>query len=155
MKTMKHIIATLLGMALLGATAAHAAPSAAPEMNGKLRVTTLAPENIRYTGKPYSKALGAYVFNAREDDPQMSRWTTADPSGFPDGANNKKYAPVPTTSVDTNGLWTIKLCAASSGSSSWSDSSGQLSATAQLTSETPAGMTSDVITVDATASAHV
>ncbi len=64
MKTMKHIIAILLGLAALGATAAHAASTEAPEMNGKLRVTTLAPEDIRYTGKPYSKALGAYVFNA-------------------------------------------------------------------------------------------
>ncbi len=45
-------------------------------MNGKLRVTTLSPEEIRYTGKPYSKALGAYVFNARRlrrDDQPMDR----------------------------------------------------------------------------------
>ncbi len=74
--------------------------------NGRLRVTTLAPEDIRYTGKPYSKALGAYVFNAREYDPQLSRWTTADPSGFPDGVNNRAYTSRPINDCDSTGLIT-------------------------------------------------
>lgn len=34
----------------------------------------------------------------------MTRWTSADPSGFPDGANNRVYAPVPTFALDIFGL---------------------------------------------------
>ena len=33
----------------------------------------------------------------------MGRWTTVDPSGFPDGANNRLYAAVPTSQLDNNG----------------------------------------------------
>ena len=63
----------------------------APKMNGKLIVDTLPPEDVCYTGKPYSKELGAYVFNARSYDVENSRWTTPDPSGFSDGANGYTY----------------------------------------------------------------
>jgi len=34
----------------------------------------------------------------------MNRWTTPDPSGFPDGANNCAYAPIPTVDYDAFGL---------------------------------------------------
>ncbi len=78
-------------------------------MNGKLRVTTLSPEEIRYTGKPYSRALGAYVFNARAYDAATSRWTTPDPSGFPDGVNNRVYAATPTFQMDADGLIVIGI----------------------------------------------
>jgi hypothetical protein len=38
----------------------------------------------------------------------MSRWTSADPSGFPDGANNQILAGAPTLGFDPTGLaWTI------------------------------------------------
>lgn len=49
------------------------------------------PAEFFYTGKPYDKDLGAYTFKYRNYDPVMSRWTSADPSGFPDGANNIIY----------------------------------------------------------------
>ena len=62
------------------------------------------PAEFFYTGKPYDKDLGAYTFNYRNYDPSTARWTSADPSGFPDGANNRIYAPVPTVQLDPNGL---------------------------------------------------
>jgi hypothetical protein len=34
----------------------------------------------------------------------LGRWSSADPSGFPDGANNQCYAPVPTSDFDYQGL---------------------------------------------------
>ena len=49
------------------------------------------PAEFFYTGKPYDKDLGAYTFNYRNYDPSTIRWTNADPSGFPDGANNFIY----------------------------------------------------------------
>ncbi|MDD5350146.1 MAG: hypothetical protein PHQ12_08040 [Chthoniobacteraceae bacterium] len=49
------------------------------------------PASFFYTGKPYDKDLGAYTFNFRNYDPELKRWTTVDPSGFPDGANNRLY----------------------------------------------------------------
>jgi len=82
---------SLLGLMVIGVTAAYGSQTSQPKMNGKLKVTTLSPEEICYTGKPYSKELGVYVFNYRNYDPQTSRWTTPDPSGFPDGANNNIY----------------------------------------------------------------
>ena len=73
-------------------------------MNGRLKVATLSPDEIRYTGKPYNKELGTYVFSARSYDPQTNRWTTSDPSGFPDGANNYLYVNnVPENGVDSEG----------------------------------------------------
>jgi len=57
-----------------------------------------------YTGKPYDKDLGGYVFNYRTYSPGLNRWTTTDPSGFPDGANGSSYAPCPTNEVDATGL---------------------------------------------------
>ena len=62
------------------------------------------PAAYFYTGKPFDEDLGGYVFNYRTYSPNMNRWLTTDPSGFPDGANNHLYAPVPTTAVDPFGL---------------------------------------------------
>jgi len=98
---------SLLGLMVIGVTAAYGSQTSQPKMNGKLKVTTLSPEEICYTGKPYSKELGAYVFNYRNYDPQTSRWTTPDPSGFPDGANNQVYTATPTTDFDPNG-WDVQ-----------------------------------------------
>jgi RHS repeat-associated protein len=73
-------------------------------MNGKLKVTTLSPEEIRYTGKPYSEALRAYVFTYRNYSPETNRWTTPDTKGFPDGANNRCYVNnVVTYALDSEG----------------------------------------------------
>ena len=44
-----------------------------------------------YTGKPYVQETGSYAFMFRQYDPKLSRWTSTDPSGFPDGANNLLY----------------------------------------------------------------
>jgi RHS repeat-associated protein len=62
------------------------------------------PATYFYTGKPYDADLGAYTFAARNYNPEINRWTTPDPSGFPDGANNQFYAPVPTSDFDYQGL---------------------------------------------------
>jgi len=58
---------------------------------------------IFFTGKPYVDGLG-YVFKYRNYNPELCRWQSADPSGFPDGANNQIYAPVPTSQFDPTGL---------------------------------------------------
>ena len=56
-----------------------------------------------YTGKPYLAESGSYAFKYREYNPEMNRWTTVDPSGFPDGANNRLYAAAPTSEIDLDG----------------------------------------------------
>ena len=63
------------------------------------------PAEFFYTGKPYDADLGSYTFNYRNYDPAVARWASADPSGFPDGANNQIYAVIPTSSVDPFGLY--------------------------------------------------
>jgi RHS repeat-associated protein len=57
-----------------------------------------------YTGKPYLADSGGYIFKYRTYNPEMNRWTSTDPSGFPDGANAMFYAPVPTVGLDATGL---------------------------------------------------
>ncbi|MDR2462916.1 MAG: hypothetical protein LBD30_03950, partial [Verrucomicrobiales bacterium] len=57
-----------------------------------------------YTGKPYDAEIGGYVFKYRNYSPETQRWTTADPSGFPDGANNYGYVNAPTIQLDWQGL---------------------------------------------------
>ena len=59
---------------------------------------------VFYTGKPYDADLKAYVFPFRNYSPDLCRWTVADPSGFPDGANNYCYAPTPNMGCDPLGL---------------------------------------------------
>ena len=61
---------------------------------------------IFFTGKPYVDGLG-YVFKYRNYNPELCRWQSADPSGFPDGANNQAYAPCPTSGLDPTGLYTV------------------------------------------------
>ena len=48
-------------------------------------------EGVRFTGKPFIKELGNYVFHHRLYSPETNRWTVADPTGFPDGVNNYSY----------------------------------------------------------------
>jgi RHS repeat-associated protein len=66
-------------------------------------------EKGRLTGKPYVAEMGSYVFRCRNYSPHESRWTTADPSGFPDGSNRYVYAFDPISFLDPNGteieLW--------------------------------------------------
>lgn len=44
-----------------------------------------------FTGKPHVNGLDGFVFNCRNYSSEMVRWTTPDPSGFPDNANNYSY----------------------------------------------------------------
>jgi RHS repeat-associated protein len=63
------------------------------------------PTSYFYTGKPYDKDTEAYVFTGRSYNPETSRWTTPDPSGFPDGANNNLYCNDKVTyAYDLNGF---------------------------------------------------
>jgi RHS repeat-associated protein len=68
------------------------------------RPSTLDSSTPFYTGKPYLAESRSYAFKYRQYSPEMGRWTTVDPSGFPDGANNRVYASVPTSGLDPNGL---------------------------------------------------
>jgi RHS repeat-associated protein len=62
------------------------------------------PSNQFYTGKPYVADAGGYIYKYRTYNPEMSRWTSADPSGFPDGVNNDLYVTNPTSQFDAEGL---------------------------------------------------
>ena len=61
-------------------------------------------DDVRFTGKPYDADLGAYVFPCRNYKPELGRWASADPSGFPDGVNGQIYAANPTLQLDSTGL---------------------------------------------------
>ena len=62
-------------------------------------------ENGRYTGKPFVSELCSYVFPHRLYSPETNRWSTSDPSGFPDGTNNLSYVSgKPSTLIDPSGL---------------------------------------------------
>ena len=69
------------------------------------RPSTVDSSTSFYTGKPYLAESASYSFMYRDYNPEMNRWTTVDPSGFPDGANNRVYAAVPTSESDNNGLY--------------------------------------------------
>ncbi|MDD5263165.1 MAG: hypothetical protein PHD76_15080 [Methylacidiphilales bacterium] len=77
-----------------------AAQASAPAADSR----ELKADGFFYTGKPYVAELGAYSFQFRNYNPELQRWTTADPSGFPDGANNYKYTNRPTYAMDLLGL---------------------------------------------------
>ncbi len=74
-------------------------------------VTNVAEVTTFYTGRPYVASFGAYAFKYRSYNPELARWTSEDPSGFPDGANQNGYAPTPTTEMDWSGLLTINALA--------------------------------------------
>jgi len=58
-----------------------------------------------YTGKPLVEETGSYAFKYRNLDPELNRWTTLDPSGYPDGANAFVYINNHVmSSFDPNGL---------------------------------------------------
>jgi RHS repeat-associated protein len=65
----------------------------------------------RFTGKPYDGDLGAHVFPFRNYRSDSGRWTSADPSGFPDGVNGHYYASGLLNEVDPLGLWTVQQSA--------------------------------------------
>ena len=64
-----------------------------------------AEETAFYTGKPYLASSGGYAFKYRSFKPELARWTSEDPSGFPDGSNNLIYVSNQCLSYfDPNGL---------------------------------------------------
>lgn len=73
--------------------------------NSKAGASSLRPTEYFFTGKPYEVDLGGYIFKYRNYNPALSRWTTVDPSGFPDGVNPSIYSPRVTSEVDPLGLW--------------------------------------------------
>ena len=56
-----------------------------------------------YTGKPYDVQCDGYLFKYRNYDPELNRWTSMDPTGFPDGVNNCIYPSSPVSAFDPNG----------------------------------------------------
>jgi RHS repeat-associated protein len=66
------------------------------------------PQEVFFTGKPYLEETGQYLFLFRHYDPELARWTTADPSGFPNWANNYLYSMNPVNGIDRDGLeWVV------------------------------------------------
>lgn len=61
----------------------------------------------RFTGKPYDEDLQAFVFPCRNYDASTARWQSADPAGYPDGANQHFYAAIPTLGIDPLGCWVL------------------------------------------------
>jgi len=67
-----------------------------------------AEESAFYTGKPYLTLSSGYAFKYRNYIPALARWTSEDPSGFPDGSNGTNYTPIPTCEYDYQGLMAHK-----------------------------------------------
>ena len=106
--------------------------SADQAVAAKTTVSASEPSTQFYTGKPYVADAGGYIYKYRTYNPEMSRWTSADPSGFPDGANGQIYAPVPTTASDPTGLFEINAIGASPTSASLTVGSGTYTVTAMI-----------------------
>jgi len=108
--------ATTIALAAILAGASHAAISGKkPAFMDKRQLAAMRAEAVSksdnrissavfFTGRPYLAACAGYLFKFRSYDPGIARWTTEDPSGFPDGANSSKYAPCPTNDLDYGGL---------------------------------------------------
>jgi RHS repeat-associated protein len=81
-------------------------------------------ETAFYTGKPYLASSGGYAFRYRAYNSEFARWTSEDPSGFPDGANLNIYVSnSPNCWLDSNGLsGTLVINSTSNGNSSLSTS---------------------------------
>jgi len=79
------------------------------EQNQKSQPSASSQEGgVFYTGKPYLAESGSYAFKYRQYSPEMGRWITVDPSGFPDGANNRMYVEnCPLYAFDQLGKFTI------------------------------------------------
>jgi len=62
-------------------------------------------ERGRFTGKPYIEELQSFLFPCRLYSNTKVKWSNIDPSGFPDGTNNKSYVHGdPNTEMDPLGL---------------------------------------------------
>jgi len=114
---MKTTITSLALLALITSSAFAALKSPLPEFKNEKQLAEWRAEkasqsNTRaatqepafYTGRPYLASSGSYAFKYRAYNPEIARWTSEDPSGFPDGANGNFYAPTPTNEIDLEGL---------------------------------------------------
>lgn len=82
-------------------------------------------EEGRFTGKVFVKELGGYSFLHRLFAPELSRWTTSDPSGFPEGTNNSLYVKSdPCGYVDPLGLLGTANKLAGPWVQTWTSASG-------------------------------
>ncbi len=61
------------------------------EKAAETKPISVTQETAFYTGKPYLASSGDYAFKYRKYNPGLARWTSEDPSGFPDGANTHMY----------------------------------------------------------------
>jgi RHS repeat-associated protein len=96
--------ATEKRLAAIKAEEAKQAAQAATKLATRNSTPATAPQELFFTGKPYLEETGQYLFLFRHYDPELAWWTTADPSGFPDGANNYLYCNAPFSGFDTYGL---------------------------------------------------
>jgi len=127
---MKTHTMTFALVAIFGNTAFAAFPAALPEFKNEKQLATWRAEQASkpapqaateahafYTGKPYVDSTGGYAFKYRSYNPELARWTSEDPRGFPDGANQNVYAPTPTNQIDPNGMMSVNGKHASFGES--------------------------------------
>ncbi len=88
-------------------------------------------DSFFYTGKPYVAELGAYSFQFRNYNPELQRWTSADPFGFPDGANNYTYAHRPNQMFDAFGLQQAVINTTSEVRDHWRTGGGESASAGQ------------------------
>jgi RHS repeat-associated protein len=127
MKPQMHL-ATALVLAVSIQVADAALQASLPEFKSKRELTaaqavnTSAVENKEafYTGKPFEAQREGYLFKYRSYSAELSRWSSVDPTGFPDGPNANKYACVPTIQLDPTGCFSISV----TGSATYNASSG-------------------------------
>ena len=62
------------------------------------------PNDGFFTGKPYDATSDSYLFMYRNYSATAVRWTSCDPSGFPDGPNTYAYVNNCSTCIDPDGL---------------------------------------------------
>ena len=103
-----------------------AAKSNAVPSKSDVRCSTLDVPSAFYTGKPYIASTGSYAFKYRSYNPELARWTSEDPSGFPDGANGNIYAPTPTNDLDVAGLLKWSTLRNTNTSALWTHQAGEL-----------------------------
>lgn len=119
----KTILAAAVTFALHAPVAPGALPALLPEFQSKQQFTEqqarqaagqatalVGDQGVEnglafYTGKFFEIEKEGYLFKYRNYDPKLNRWTSLDPSGFPDGANNHQFVSnKPIHYLDDNGL---------------------------------------------------
>jgi RHS repeat-associated protein len=113
MKLKTCILAALCAGAALSQTSRAALQALLPEFKSKQALQTTSREvnkeetleNVFYTGKPFEANRDGYLFMYRSYNAELNRWSSVDPSGFPDGANVYIYVNnAMLNAFDPNGL---------------------------------------------------